>query len=68
MKLVLFLETIKYERKKNKTFAEHRDIFRDTLIAKNVWRRRGSNPRHTGWEIKKIQAPARVRAQDLPPD
>ena len=35
---------------KNKTPAKHRDIFRDTLIAKKVWRRRGSNPRPTGWE------------------
>ena len=35
----------------NKTLAKHRDIFRNTLFAKKVWRRRGSNPRHTGWEI-----------------
>ena len=35
----------------NNTPAKHRDIFRDTLIAK-VWRRRGSNPRPTGWETK----------------
>ena len=51
-----------------KTPATHRDIFRDTLIAKKVWRRRRSNPRTTGWETKKVQAPARVRTQDLQPD
>ena len=52
----------------NKTPAKHRDIFRDTLIAKKLWRRRGSNPRPTGWKTKKIQARARVRTQDLQPD
>ena len=31
----------------------HRDIFRDTLIAKKVWPRRGSNPLPTGWETRK---------------
>ena len=36
-----------------KTPAMHRDIFRDTLIAKKVWRRRGSNPQPTGWETRK---------------
>ena len=29
------------------------DIFRDTFIAKKVWRRQGSNPQPTGWESKK---------------
>ena len=38
---------------KNKTPAKHRDIFRDTLIEKKVWRRRGSNPRPSGWETQK---------------
>ena len=37
----------------NKTAAKHRDIFRDTPIGKKVWRRRGSNPRPTGWETRK---------------
>ena len=27
--------------------------FRDPFFAKKVWRRRGSNPRPTGWETKK---------------
>ena len=39
----------------NKTPAKHRDISRDTLIAKKVWRRRGSNPRPTGWETKNFK-------------
>ena len=37
----------------NKTPARHRDIFRETLLEKKVWRRRGSNSRPTGWETKK---------------
>ena len=55
-------------RSNNKTPAKHRDIFRDTLIAKKVWRRRGPYPEPTGWETKNIQAPARVRTLDLQPD
>ena len=37
------------------------------LLQKKVWRRRGSNPRPTGWEGKheKFQATARVRTHDL---
>ena len=38
------------------------------LLQKKGWRRRVSNPRPTGWEAKNIQAPARVRTQDLQPD
>ena len=37
----------------NKTPAKHRDIFRETLFAKKVWRRKGSNPRPTDWETRK---------------
>ena len=40
----------------NKTSAKQRDIFRDTLFAKNVWRKRGSNLRPTGWETEKISS------------
>ena len=54
----------------NKTPAKHRDIFRDTLIAKKYGE--GVVRIHDllagGWETKKIQAPGRVRTQDLQPD
>ena len=50
--VTLFQTKFKTPTKKNKTPAKHRDIFSDTLIAKKVWRRRGSNPRPTDWETK----------------
>ena len=51
----------------NKTPAKHRDFFRDTLIGKNVWRKRGSNARPTGWETKKFKHKP-VRTLALQPD
>ena len=50
----------------NKTPAKHRDIFRDTLIAKKYGE--GEVPTHNLLAGKKIQAPARVRTQYLQPD
>ena len=45
------------ELRKNNTHAKHRDIFRYTLIAKKVWRRRGSNAQPTAWEHKLKEQP-----------
>ena len=39
-----------------KTPAMHRDIFRDTLIAKKVWRRRGSNHNLLAGKHEKISS------------
>ena len=53
----LFFSKVPFHNSKRRelqaTFCSSDNIFRDTLIVKNLWRRRGSNPRPTGWETKK---------------
>ena len=58
----LVLETYENE---NKTPAKHRDIFRNTLIAKKYGEAEDRTHDLVAGKYEKIQAPARVRTHDL---